>query len=109
MEVEVQLSMEKNKYSRRGENFKNFYLRVKEKTVIIPNLNILEHGDSFCNNEYNGYDLSYLCIKYLNDILNPDEFRKLMSDFSKIKEYGNDLINKMFDYYDNNLKNEMKK
>ena len=102
------MSGEKNKYGDE-ENFKKFYLRVKEHTTIIPNLNILEHGDSFCNNEYNGYDLSYLCIKYLNDILNPDEFRKLMSDFSKIKEYGNDLIYKMFDYYDNNLKNEMKK
>lgn len=102
------MSGEKYKYIDE-EKFKNFYLRVKEQTIIIPNLNILEHGDSFCNNEYNGYDLSYLCIKYLNDILNPDEFRKLMSDFSLIKEYGNDLINKMFDYYDNNLKNEMKK
>lgn len=102
------MSGEKYKYIDE-ENFKNFYLRVKEQTIKIPNLNILEHGDSFCNNEYNGYDLSYLCIKYLNDILNPDEFRKLMSDFSKIKEYGNDLIYKMFDYYDNNLKNEMKK
>ena len=95
------MSGEKYKYIDDG-NFKNFYLRVKEQTITIPNLNILEHGNSFCNNEYNGYDLSYLCIKYLNDILNPDEFRKLMSDFSKIKEYGNDLIYKMFDYYDNN-------
>lgn len=102
------MSGEKDKYIDE-ENFKKFYLRVKEQTKIIPNLNILEHGNSFYNNEYNGYDLSYLCIKYLNDILNPDEFRKLMSDFSKIKDYGNDLIYKMFDYYDNNLKNEMKK
>lgn len=102
------MSGEKDKYIDE-EYFKRFYLRVKEQTIIIPNLNILEHGDSFCNNEYNGYDLSYLCIKYLNDILNPYEFRKLMSDFSKIKEYGDDLIYKMFDYYDNNLKNEIKK
>lgn len=102
------MSGEKDKYIDE-EYFKRFYLRVKEQTIIIPNLNILEHGDSFCNNEYNGYDLSYLCIKYLNDILNPYEFRKLMSDFSKIKDYGDDLIYKMFDYYDNNLKNEIKK
>ena len=82
------------------DDFKKFYLRVKENTKEIPNLNTLEHGNSFCNDKYNGYDLSYLCIKYLNDILNSKEFIKLMSDFSSIKKYGNDIVAKMFAYYD---------
>ena len=80
--------------------FKKFFLRVKEDTKEIPNLNDLKHGKLFCNDKYNGYDLSYLSIKYLNDILNPEEFIKLMSDFSNIKRYGNDIVSKMFTYFD---------
>lgn len=85
--------------------FKEFFLRVKEDTKEIPNLNDLKHGESFCNDKYNGYDLSYLSIKYLNDILSPEEFTKLMSDFSNIKKYGNDIVTRMFIYYDEKFSN----
>lgn len=85
------------------EKFKEYFLKVKRETKKIPNLNELKHGDSFCNDKYNGYDLSYLSIRYLNEILNLEEFRKLMSDFSGIKEYGKDVINKMFAYYDEKI------
>ena len=38
---------------------------------------------------------------YGNDCVSSSEdFKKLMSDFSTIKEYGNNLIYRMFDYYD---------
>ena len=94
------MSGEKDKYSDK-DCFKNFYLKVKEETKSIPDLNVLEHGESFCNNKYNGYDLSYLCVRYLDYILKPDEFRLLMSDFSQIRNYGNKIIYKMFDYFDN--------
>ena len=93
------ISGEKDKYADE-EKFKRFYLKVKGNTKIIPNLNNLKHGSSFCNDEYNGYDLSYLSVRYLNEILNSEDFKKLMSDFSTIKEYGNNLIYRMFDYYD---------
>lgn len=93
------ISGEKDKYADE-EKFKRFYLKVKENTKIIPNLNNLKHGNSFCNDEYNEYDLSYLSVRYLNEILNSEDFKKLMSDFSTIKEYGNNLIYRMFDYYD---------
>ena len=85
------------------DTFKKFFLRVKEDTKEIPNLNDLKHGDSFYNDKYNGYDLSYLSVKYLNDILNPEKFVKLMPDFSKIKKYGDDIVTKMFSYYDQKL------
>ena len=86
-----------------------FYLKVKEETKTIPNLNDLEHGNSFCSDEYNGYDLSYLSIKYLNEILSTEKFRQLMSDFLGIQEYGNNLVYKMFDYYDEQFKIERRK
>ena len=98
------MSGEKDKFADE-DSFKNFYLRVKKETKVIANLNDLEHGDLFCNDKYNGYDLSYLSIKYLYDILNPEEFGKLISDFSNIKKYGNDIVTKMFNYYDEKLDN----
>ena len=82
------------------EKFKNFYSKVREETKIIPNLNEIEHGKSFYNENYNGYNLSYLCVRYLNEILNQEEFQNLMSNFDKIKEYGNTIIKDAFDYYE---------
>ena len=85
--------------------FKEFYLKVR----VIPQLNILEHGNSFINEAYNGYDLSYLSIKYLSEMLSVEQFKGLMSDFSKISQYGDDIIQKMFSYYDAKLENEIVK
>lgn len=82
------------------EIFKDYYFKVRELTKIVPNLNEIEHGDSFCNDNYNGYDLSYLCIKYLSEIMSFESFKKLMSDFNKIKSIGNNVGNDMFKYYD---------
>ena len=98
------MSGEKDKYANE-EKFKSFYLKVKENTKTIPNLNNLEHGNSFCNDQYNGYDLSYLSIRYLSEILNSEDFKKLMSDFSNIREYGNDIVTKMFSYFDKKINN----
>ena len=87
------------------EKFKKFYLKVKNNTLVIPNLNEIEHGTSFCNNNYNGYDLSYLCIRYLREIMTNEKFQDLMSNFSKIKEYGINIIENMFAYYDSIINN----
>ncbi len=85
-------------------DFKKFYFDVRKKTKVIPQMNGLEHGISFVNKNYNGYDLSYLSVKYLSEILSAVEFKNLMSDFSRISELGDDIIQKMFSYYDENLK-----
>ena len=96
------MSGEKEKYEDE-ENFKEYYRRVKEATKEIPNLNDLEHGDSFCNDKYNGYDLSYLSIRYLSETLESENFIKLMSDFSNIRKYGPEIIAKMFAFYDEKI------
>lgn len=101
--------MSGEKDSLTDENFKDFYLNVREKTKVIPQINSLEHGDSFVNEDYNGYDLSYLCIKYLSEVLSTDQFKDLMSDFSKITQFGYDVIQKMFSYYDEKLENTIVK
>ena len=86
--------------------FKDFYMKVKESTKVIPQMNTLEHGNSFVNEDYNGYDLSYLSIKYLSEVLSVEQFKNLMSDFKKISQLGNDIIQKMFCYYDEKLENK---
>lgn len=87
--------------------FKNFYMKVKEATKVIPQMNTLEHGNSFVNEDYNGYDLSYLSIKYISEVLSTEQFKDLMSDFEKISQLGNNIINNMFSYYDEKLENKM--
>lgn len=89
--------------------FKEFYFNVREKTKTIPQMNSLKHGKSFVNEDYNGYDLSYLSIKYLSEILSDIEFKNLMSDFSKITQLGNNIINEMFSHYDEKLKSRIVK
>ena len=70
-------------------------------------MNSLKHGKSFVNEGYNGYDLSYLSIKYLSEILSDIQFKNLMSDFSKITQFGNDIISKMFSYFDEKLESKI--
>lgn len=80
--------------------FSQFYIKVKENTKLIPSLNDIEHGELFCNENYNGYDLCYLAIRYLSEIMDKKDFFDLMSNFEKIKKIGNSVLIDMFSYYD---------
>ena len=86
------------------EKFKNFFDTVKKNTKVLPNLNEIQHGSKFCNEEYNGYYLSYIAIRYLSEILSSEEFRNLMADFDKIKIIGNNIVVEAFEYYNNLFK-----
>jgi len=80
--------------------FKEYYEHVREETRTIPDLNKLIHGSFFCNEYYNGYDLSYIAIRYLNELLNESDFIGLLGDFEQIKNHGKTIVNDMFAYYD---------
>ena len=95
-------SGEKDRLSDKNK-FKDYYEQTKLNTKQIPNLNSLIHGNSFVNENYNGYKLSYLSIRYLSEILTKEEFINLMNDYNKIKKVGTDIIQKMFEYYDKKL------
>lgn len=86
------------------EKFKNFYTKLYEDTKIFPNLNELKHGSAFCNENYNGYNLSYLAVRYLKETLTMDELHCLMSDFDKIRSIGNTILETAFEYYFNQIK-----
>ena len=89
------------------ENFKRFYYEVKNSTKLVPKINELKHGNSFRNDNYNAYSLSYLAIKYLYETISFADFKALMSDFDRIKEIGEIVLYEMFEYYD--IKYENKK
>ena len=83
--------------------FLEFYSRVKKNTKIMPNMSVLHHGKEFINENYNGYNLGYLSVRYLHETLSPEEFKALWSDLDKIKTLGVDIVEKMFKYYDAKL------
>ena len=90
-------------YLKDEKEFKEFYIQAKQRNRIIPNLNELWHGNSFYNDNYNGYQLSYLSIRYLYETLSKKEFYSLLFDIEKVKEIGCDIAEKAIKYFDNKL------
>lgn len=83
------------------ENFKEWFLDVINSTKIKPNLNELKHGSSFKTDDYNGYKLSLLAVKYLFDTLGFEDFKKLMHDVDKIESYGLTVLDDAIEFYKN--------
>lgn len=81
-------------------DFINWLNRVKFNTRKLPNLNNLNHGSDFETEEYSGYNLSLLAVKYLYDKLGINEFKKLISDNDRIIELGNSIVEETFNFYD---------
>ena len=82
-----------------NEDFMTFFNKVFNSTKEVPELNKLDHGSRFETDTYSGYKLSLLAVKYLYDTLTYEEFKSLLKDYNQIIEYGNNIVNKMFDYY----------
>ena len=90
-------------YLKDEKEFKEFYIQAKQRNKIIPNLSELYHGNSFYNENYDGYQLSYLSIRYLYESLTEKEFYSLLFDIEKVRELGSDVLIKMYKYYDMKL------
>ena len=90
----------KSKIEGLSDDFTSWFNRVRHDTKVIPNMNELEHGDMFENDNYSGYDLSLLAIKYLNDTLGSDEFKKLIYDNDRVIRLGNSIIEEAFSFYE---------
>lgn len=90
-------------YLKEEKEFKNYFIESKQRNKIMPNLNELYHGNSFYNENYDGYMLSYLSIRYLYETLTEKEFYSLLFDINKVRKIGCDILNKMYTYYDMKL------
>ena len=84
-------------------DFANWFDMLKSNTKKIPNLNDLSHGSSFETEDYSGYHLSLLAVKYLYDKLGIDGFKKIINNNNAIIELGNNIIEDAFHFYDKEL------
>lgn len=65
----------------------------------LPSINELTHGNGFVNDKYNGYDLSYLVVRYLIEINSEDNFNSIMRDKKKIINIGEHVLSDAIDFY----------
>lgn len=86
-------------YENELSNFNNFVKDIISETKVIPNLNELSHGSNFITEDYNGYKLSLIAVKYLYDKLGIDEFKKLLYNDNEIIKYGDKILYGIFDKY----------
>lgn len=84
-----------------SEYFEEWFSKVKNNTIEYPNLNEISHGEEFCNEKYNGYDLSYLAVHYLYDRIGRDGLKMLMRNTDDIERIGNSVLKDAYSYYSN--------
>ena len=81
-----------------GDDFDDFLNKFKS-FKNIPNLNELRHGKKFVNDDYNGYVISYLVVKYLIQTRGYDELLAILENKELSKELGDEIVNEMKEYY----------
>lgn len=74
------------------ENFDDFVRMTINNTKKIPDLNTLSHGSKFETDDYSGYKLSFIAVKYIYDQIGIQKFRELLYDVNKIREYGSNVL-----------------
>lgn len=87
------------------DNFKRWYLdRIIRRDKVIPPLSFLKkHGNKYGEfndqetNKYNGYDLSYLIVKYLID--NNYDIRNLLKNYELIISLEKSVLRDCISYY----------
>ena len=50
---------------------------------------------------YNGYEISYLIVKYIFENMNEDKIRKIITNTSYTKSIENELYDNAIKYYSN--------
>ncbi len=84
------------------EKYKLF-LEENLQSIDNINLNELNHNDrSFGDN--NGYNLSYMAIRYLYENNSHEEFIKIIKNQDLLKDYGNTVLNTINERYNSKSK-----
>ena len=86
-------------------SFYNWFNDVIKNTKVIPKLNELKHNYNFETNEYSGYRLSYLAVKYLFKVLGYENFKSLIINNDKILKYGDTILEEAINYYKERVNN----
>ena len=102
----MNFSLQNDKYND-DDNFKEFLVNKIFSIKSIPCINDLNHGGSFVNDNYNGYDLSYLVVRYLIETDSQRDFYFIMKDKDLIKSIGNNVLESAMKYYKNKYFNTL--
>ena len=86
-------------FSLQNDKFKKFLNNKIFSIKNIPCINDLNHGKSFVNENYNGYDLSYLVVRYLIENNSDEDFYLIMKSKNKIRNIGENILEIAIWYY----------
>lgn len=76
------------------------FIETKIKTMKLPiNLNSLIHGNNFVNDDYDGYLLSYLSVRYLLETKSEEEILQMIKLSEKAIELGPEILSRAINYY----------
>lgn len=97
------------------EKFKTwFFNKIVSDNNIIPKINFLQkHGSKYGEfvdletHKYNGYDLSYLAIRYLVETTDKTIISKIMRKKDLINKVGENILEDAVSYYTNIFTNEI--
>lgn len=90
------ISNQKEELKDEDKYFEFLKTNLSENNII--NLNKLNHGDRSFGNK-NGYNLSYIAIRYLFETNSHQEFLNIIKDENKLLELGNDILTKVIEHY----------
>jgi hypothetical protein len=62
-------------------------------------MNDLKHGSTFKNEHYDGYDLVYLCVRYLIETMSNSEFQKVLKNYDLSIKIGKNVLTDAIKYY----------
>lgn len=94
----MNFSLQNDKYNDE-DTFKEFLNNKIFSIKNIPCINDLNHGKSFVNENYNGYDLSYLVVRYLIENNSQEDFYLIMKSKNKIRNIGENILEIAIGYY----------
>ena len=86
-------------FTKEIENFDDFVRITINNTKKVPDLNTLSHGSKFETDDYSGYKLSFIAVKYIYDQIGIQKFRELLYDINKIREYGRNILFEIIENY----------
>ena len=97
-----QFESNEKKYLKSNVKFKNYFLKIKKEVNTLPELNELSKEDLQCNRMFK--DLTYLVIRFFNEVMTEEDFNDLKYRPERIKKYGNKALKDMFEYYSDKYK-----
>ena len=97
--IALNLSHEKNMLHDE-KRFNDFMRNVCLMKKYVDNMGKLSHeGENFVTENYNGYDLSYICVKYLLEVYTKEQFNKLIRDRKEINKIENTILDDAIKFF----------